>query len=96
MFVMTLRHSLGWLRGRYLLAAALGAVAGPLAYWAGSKLGAIELAGTTRAALAIGAAWTVSMVILLRIEVMTRYAGESRMFETGRGRNASSPSRPPS
>lgn len=72
MFSMTLRHSLGWLRGRYLLAAVLGAVSGPLAYWAGSKLGAIELVGQGRAVAAISAVWTVSMIALLRVERLTR------------------------
>lgn len=32
-------HSLGWLKGRWVLSALLGAVGGPLAYWAGVRLG---------------------------------------------------------
>ncbi len=78
MFAMTLRHSLGWLRGRYVLAAAFGAVGGPLAYWVGSKLGAIELIGPYRAAVAVGAAWAASMGLLLRLEVLTRPAPRRR------------------
>ncbi|NIV74163.1 MAG: DUF2878 family protein, partial [Gammaproteobacteria bacterium] len=42
-FAATLRHALGWIRGRYFVAAALGALAGPFAYWSGSKLGAVVL-----------------------------------------------------
>jgi len=42
LFAITLHASLGWLQGRYLLAALLGAPAGALAYWAGNRLGAIE------------------------------------------------------
>jgi len=72
MFAMTLRHSLGWLRGRYILAAVLGGVFGPLAYWAGSRLGAVELAETGVALAAVAAAWSVSMVGLLRLERITR------------------------
>lgn len=72
MFAMTLRHSLGWLRGRYVLSAAFGAVGGPLAYWAGSKLGAIELVGAYRAPVAVGVGWAVSMLVLLRLELATR------------------------
>lgn len=71
MFSMTLRHSLGWLRGRYLLAATLGAVGGPLAYWAGEQLGAIQLTGAIGAA-AVAVAWILGMVALLRIEVLSR------------------------
>lgn len=33
-------HSLAWMKGRPLLGAALGAIGGPLAYWAGVRLGA--------------------------------------------------------
>lgn len=36
-------HSLGWLRGRPLLTAVLGAVGGPLSYLAGTRLGATGL-----------------------------------------------------
>lgn len=81
MFAMTLRHSLGWLRGRYLLGALFGAVGGPLAYWAGSKLGAIELVGTLRAAAAIGVAWAASMLALLRLEVLTRLSYRERTVQ---------------
>ncbi|MEO7795400.1 MAG: DUF2878 domain-containing protein [Thermoanaerobaculia bacterium] len=36
----TLRFSLGWLSGRYAVAAALGAVGGPIAFLGGERLGA--------------------------------------------------------
>lgn len=72
MFAMTLRHSLGWLRNKYLAAAALGAVFGPLAYWAGSRLGAIYLCDKGVSMVVIAAAWTGSMIGLLRLEVLTR------------------------
>jgi len=42
-FALTLNGSMRWLHGRYLLAAMLGAVGGPLAYVAGVKLGAAVL-----------------------------------------------------
>jgi hypothetical protein len=35
-------HSLAWMRGRYLLSALFGALGGPLAYWAGERLGAMQ------------------------------------------------------
>lgn len=70
MFAMTLRHSLGWLRSRYLTAVLLGAVFGPLAYWAGSGIGAIHIGD--EALPAIAAAWALSMVGLLRLEKLTR------------------------
>lgn len=68
MFAMTLRHSLGWLRRQYLLAASLGAVFGPLAYWAGSRIGAIRLDAEILPLGAIGVAWAMSMIGLLALE----------------------------
>lgn len=72
MFAMTLRHSLGWLRSQYVLAAVLGALFGPLAYWAGSKLGAIQLREALMPMLVIAVAWAASMVCLLGLESFTR------------------------
>ena len=42
-FALTLNGSLRWLHGRYVLAAVLGAIGGPLAYAAGVKLKAATL-----------------------------------------------------
>jgi len=72
MFSMTLRQSLGWLRGRYLLAALLGALGGPAAYWAGAQLGAVQLLGGGRALAAVAIVWIVGMIALLGLEVLTR------------------------
>ncbi len=60
----TLRHGLGWLRGRAGLAALLGAVAGPLAYLAGSRLGAITLIKPELATAAIALEWALSLPLL--------------------------------
>ena len=43
-FAMLVSISLSWLKGRYLLAAILGGLTGPIAYWGGEKLGAITIA----------------------------------------------------
>ena len=61
------RFSLGWLRGRPVLAAALGAVGGPLAYLAGTRLGAVAVGDSpllTWAALALE--YAVATPLLLR------------------------------
>lgn len=42
-FAMLVSVSLSWLKKRYILAALLGGLAGPVAYWGGEKLGAITL-----------------------------------------------------
>ena len=58
-FATTLNVSLRWLRQSRLAAIALGAIGGPLAYWGGARLGAIEFVvpGAATAALAMG--WAV-------------------------------------
>jgi hypothetical protein len=69
---ITLRSSLGWLRGRYALAAVLGAVGGPLAYGAGAGLGAITIAEPMWLALAaVAVAWLAAMPLLLRVDRVT-------------------------
>jgi len=65
-FAATLNHSLGWLNGRYLLAAPLGAVSGALAYSAGAGLGAISLdAGWSL--VGVGLEWALALPALLGI-----------------------------
>jgi len=61
----TLNHSLFWLRGRWLLAAALGALGGPAAYWAGVRLGAASLHEPIWVSLAaVSVEWCLAMPIL--------------------------------
>jgi len=64
-FATTLNVSLRWLHRRGALAAALGAVGGPAAYYAGAQLGAIELSPTGAALAAIGAGWAILAPALL-------------------------------
>jgi hypothetical protein len=66
-----LRHSLGWLRGRYALAAVLGAVAAPPAYLGGERLGALAVGGTP-ALIAFAAEYAAAMPLLLWVESRTR------------------------
>jgi len=69
----TLNYALGWLKGRYALAAGLGLIAGPLTYWAGARLGALALHEQTGVALAaIGVEWLVATPLLAGLARMTR------------------------
>jgi len=68
---LTLRHSLGWLRERYLLAAVLGAFAGPLAYAAGAKLGAIGYPNALLGHSAVALEWLAALPALM---VLTRWS----------------------
>jgi hypothetical protein len=65
MFATTLNVSLRVLRLRLGLAAALGAVGGPAAYYGGAQLGALELATAGAALMTIAAGWAVFVPALL-------------------------------
>jgi len=65
-FALTLNGSMRWLHGRYLLAAGLGAIGGPLAYVAGIKLGAAELlASKTVVYGALAVVWAIAVPLLV-------------------------------
>ena len=78
-FAATLRWSLRWMLGRYALGAALGAIAGPLSYFAGSTFGALDLLAGTQSLVFIGLEWAVAMPLLLRLAESCRSEARLRM-----------------
>ncbi len=64
-FATTFNVSLRWLQPRPLLAALLGLAGGPLAWYAGARLGALELPDPLLALTALGAGWAALMPLLL-------------------------------
>jgi len=64
-FATTLNVSLAWLRRSLLVAAALGAVGGPLAYLAGAKLGALVFLQHDLALAALALGWGVLTPLLV-------------------------------
>jgi hypothetical protein len=71
MFATTLNVSLAWMKRSLLLAAALGATGGPLAYWAGAALGGLSFAPgyDARALWFLAIGWgvlTPALVLLAR------------------------------
>lgn len=65
-FATTLHSSLRWLAGHYIVAALLGAVAGPLSYYAGAQLGALTLHPTLAVSMiALAVVWGITLPILL-------------------------------
>ncbi len=69
-FAATLGGALSWLHPRPLLAVLLGGVAGPLAYWSGARLGALEFGGPSGVSLlAIGGAWALATPLLSRLSM---------------------------
>lgn len=73
LFAITLNSTLGWLKGRWLLAAGLGSVCGPMAYWAGARMGAITMDDPWLTLPALGAAWAIILPLLLLLAC--RYDG---------------------
>ncbi|WPL13028.1 hypothetical protein Thiosp_02813 [Thiorhodovibrio litoralis] len=57
LFATLLNISLRWLKGRYGLAAGLGAIGGPLAFLAGERLGAVSFPDPVVAFAAIAVGW---------------------------------------
>lgn len=63
----TLNVSMGWLRGRPVLSAALGAVSGPLSYAAGVRLGAASFIDAPWALGVLAVGWALAMPLLMRL-----------------------------
>lgn len=66
LFATSILHSFAWLQHRLLLASILGAVAGPLSYFAGGKLGAaIFYEPSSLPLLVIAGGWAVILPLCL-------------------------------
>ena len=67
-FALTLNHSFAFLKGRYALAAVLGAIGGPLAYWSASRgLGAVHFDTSVATVLiGLGIVWMAVFPLLIR------------------------------
>jgi hypothetical protein len=71
----TLHVSLRWLLGRWWLAALFGALGGPLAFYAGMRLGAVRFPDPALALAALAAGWSILMPLVCWIAV--KLDGES-------------------
>lgn len=72
-FAMSLNVSLRWLKHRAGLAAALGAVAGPMSFLAGMRMGAVQIMHPAVALAMLALGWAVLMPLLLALS--KRYDG---------------------
>jgi hypothetical protein len=65
-FALLVSISLAWLKGKYTAAAILGALAGPIAYWGGEKLGALTLSATfVRGYMLLAVIWALALPLLV-------------------------------
>lgn len=67
LFATTLNMSLRWLKHKPVLAAAIGAIAGPLAYYGGQQLGAVKFVDPSMAIISLSIGWAVFTPILLNL-----------------------------
>jgi uncharacterized membrane protein YfcA len=65
LFATTLNIAFRWLRDRLVLASLLGAVFGPLSYFAGARLGAVVINDFPSALIALALAWALLLPGLL-------------------------------
>ena len=67
-FATLLRFCLSWVSGRYLLASALGLVGGPLAFFAGARLGAADLhPNRVLSLVSFAVVWAAASPLLVRL-----------------------------
>jgi hypothetical protein len=76
LFATTLNQSLAWLKRGLPLAAALGAIGGPLAYLGGARLGALVFVEQSAALAALAVGWAVLTPLL--VALARRYDGFAR------------------
>jgi hypothetical protein len=73
----TLNVSMRWLHGRPWSAAAFGALGGPLAYWAGARLGAVEMPDAAAALIAQAIGWALMMPALMALAFRVHARGSA-------------------
>lgn len=72
-FATTLNVSLRWLRGRPEAAVLFGAIGGPLAFYAGQRLGGVQFSDTLVAMAALSAGW--ALITPMLVSLATRLDG---------------------
>ncbi|MDX5152261.1 MAG: DUF2878 domain-containing protein, partial [Acidiferrobacterales bacterium] len=84
LFATTINVSLHWLRNRAWLAALTGSVSGPLAFYAGHRLGGVEFAQPAIAMIVLAVGWAMFVPLLFRL---------GSWLESEHGKNVSSEAR---
>lgn len=69
LFATVFNESMSWMRGRYALGLAFGAVGAPLSYWGGERAGALQLGDHALAWIPLVIlTWSAAMVALLWLQ----------------------------
>lgn len=80
LFATILNVSLRWMRGRWITAALCGAFGGPVAYYGGLRLGALEFGNMQAGLTALAIGWAVLTPLLLVLS--ERFDGHAGRLET--------------
>jgi len=67
LFATTLNLGMRWLQKHWAIAMLVGALGGPMSFFAGAKLGAVTLAHDSVSLLIIGAGWAVVLPLLVQV-----------------------------
>lgn len=90
LFATTLNVSMTWMKGRPMLAILMGGVGGPLAYFAGYRLGGVEMTDPVLALGVQGIGWAVIMPLLTllaaRLDGVSRERAPAWTLSPARGR----------
>ena len=79
LFATTLNVGMRWLRRNTAVATIAGAAGGPLAFFAGASIGAVEFASPVIAMTFIGIGWAVMLPLLVKLAI--RLEGNHRLVE---------------
>jgi hypothetical protein len=64
LFATTLNYGLSWIKRSWMIASVAGLVGGPLAFFSGASVGAVEFHETLTALAVIGAGWALLLPLL--------------------------------
>jgi len=67
LFATTINYGLSWAKRSWHVSALAGMVGGPLAFYGGAAMGAVEFSHTLTALAVIGAGWAVLMPLLILV-----------------------------
>lgn len=67
LFTTTLNVSLSWLKNRLAISVVFGAIGGPLAYYAGGNLGALEFVDMQKSIISLAIGWGIITPLLLQL-----------------------------
>lgn len=67
LFATTINHGLSWAKRSWHVSALAGMVGGPMAFYGGAAMGAVEFSHTLAALAVIGAGWAILMPLLVLV-----------------------------